>query len=517
MANGSSDGAIEGDDELRRLASGLVRLIDTARFLASAADGPNELARRIEAHLGVSPLDLPVVAQQLPWYQLVDVQVAVEQWAQQVPSRRQEMIGIRGQQQRRFSTFAELLTSSMPGFGLGPVEYADVADSPDSTRRCIQFGVLLFSDGDARVAMLLRKEERGPSPQLVIELVAADPEVAEATLAELRRLAVRYSVLRGQVLSLVPGEGPQYGGLHFLRRPELERHELVLPEPTLTQIERHVVAFAQHRDRLRAAGQHLKRGLLLYGPPGTGKTHTVRYLLSQLHDVTAFILSGQGLRLVGQACGLARLLEPSLVVLEDVDLIAADRSFGPMGNPLLFEVLNQIDGLGEDVDVTFLLTTNRVDILERALSERPGRVDMAVEIGPPDEDGRRRLFRLYGAGVGADALSDGELAGACAATAGRTATYVREVVRRAALQAALRDGDGVGSEEKVPLRVSGDLLEQAAAELLADRSALTRSLLDGAQEPDAEPPIIGPGPPVMDLRVMGRGEYFERRPPFGGS
>jgi cell division protease FtsH len=197
-----------------------------------------------------------------------------------------------------------------------------------------------------------------------------------------------------------------------------------------------------------------------------------------------FVLSGQGLRLFGQACSLARLLEPSLVVLEDVDLVAADRSFGPMGNPLLFELLNQIDGLGEDVDVTFLLTTNRVDILERALSERPGRVDVAVEIAVPDSDGRLRLFRLYGKHLGVAELSDDDLAPASRATEGRTATYIREVVRRAAMAAAFAEGTAA-------LRVSGEMLERAASELLADRSALTRSLLGGPFEPDAEPPIQG--------------------------
>jgi cell division protease FtsH len=207
---------------------------------------------------------------------------------------------------------------------------------------------------------------------------------------------------------------------------------------------------AENRARLLAAGQHLKRGVLLYGPPGTGKTHAVRYLLSQLTDVTTFVLSGQGLGLVGQACGLARLLEPSLVVLEDVDLIAADRSFGPMGIPLVFEVPNQIDGLGEDVDVTFLLTTNRVDILERALSEQPGRVDVAVEIAVPDLEGRRRLFRLYGGRLGVAALSDDQLGPACAATEGRTATYIREVVRRAAMAVARDSSTGTCSSARRP-------------------------------------------------------------------
>jgi hypothetical protein len=183
-------------------------------------------------------------------------------------------------------------------------------------------------------------------------------------LVDLRALAVRHSVLRGQILALGPGEGNHYGQLRFVARPSLTRDELILPDETLALIERHVVGIATHSPRLLAAGQHLKRGVLLYGPPGTGKTHTVRYLLSQRPGTTAFILSGQALQLITMACTLARTFTPSLVILEDVDLIGGDRSLSAVGsNPLLFEVLNQIDGLNADVDVTFLLTTNRVDIL----------------------------------------------------------------------------------------------------------------------------------------------------------
>ena len=131
-----------------------------------------------------------------------------------------------------------------------------------------------------------------------------------------------------------PGEGHQYGALRFMRRPEMERAQLVLPDATLAQIERHVIGIAEHSRRLLEAGQHLERGVLLYGPPGTGKTHTVRYLLAQFRSTTAFVLSGQALSLIGQACGIARLMQPSIVILEDVDLIAAT---GPSaltgGNP----------------------------------------------------------------------------------------------------------------------------------------------------------------------------------------
>lgn len=97
--------------------------------------------------------------------------------------------------------------------------------------------------------------------------------------------------------------------------------------------------------------------------------------------------------------------------MEDVDLIAEDRSFGPGPNPFLFELLNEMDGVASDADVTFVLTTNRVDVLERALIDRPGRVDLAIEIPKPDAE-----------------------------LEGVTASFVRELVRRAVLQAAEQGG-----------------------------------------------------------------------------
>lgn len=72
------------------------------------------------------------------------------------------------------------------------------------------------------------------------------------------------------------------------------------------------------------------------------------------------------------------------MIVEDVDLIAETRGMHPGQHPLLFQLLNEIDGLGEDADVAFLLTTNRADLLEPGLAQRPGRVDQAVELPLPD-------------------------------------------------------------------------------------------------------------------------------------
>ena len=68
------------------------------------------------------------------------------------------------------------------------------------------------------------------------------------------------------------------------------------------------------------------------------------------------IISGPALRAIGEACSVARTLAPALIVVEDVDLIAEDRESWHSKGPLLFQLLNEMDGLGSEVDVTFLLT-----------------------------------------------------------------------------------------------------------------------------------------------------------------
>src|SRR5204863_8458955 len=68
-----------------------------------------------------------------------------------------------------------------------------------------------------------------------------------------------------------------------------------------------------------------------------------------------------------------------MVVIEDVDLIARAREEmrGACEESLLNKLLNEMDGLREDADVLFILTTNRPDQLEAALASRPGRIDQA--------------------------------------------------------------------------------------------------------------------------------------------
>ena len=221
--------------------------------------------------------------------------------------------------------------------------------------------------------------------------------------------------------------------LAFGEFPRLPRDDVVLPEAVLVRVERHALGVAVHREALLAAGRHLKRGLLLYGPPGTGKTHTIRYLIGEMNAYTRFMLTGRALHAIGSVAELARDLEPAVIVLEDVDLVAEDRGFGPGSSSVLFDLLDAMDGAAADADLLFVLTTNRADLLEPALAARPGRVDVAVEIDLPDASGRRRLFALYGRSVPLR-LSDPETDEIIERTEGVTASFIKELLRRAMLE-----------------------------------------------------------------------------------
>jgi hypothetical protein len=316
-------------------------------------------------------------------------------------------------------------------------------------------------------------DERTGIEDATLEVCAPDQAVAQRVLDEVSDLVVAHNVFRGHVLSF-SGDVFDRGGstlLQFQDRPRLDRAGVILPADVLDGIERHVLGIARQAGRLTASGQHLKRGLLLHGPPGTGKTHTIRYLLGQLPSSTVVIMSGAALRFIGQACSVARTLQPSVLVIEDVDLIAEDRARQPGQHPLLFELLNQMDGLGADVDVTFLLTTNRADMLEAALAARPGRVDHAAELPVPDAAARRALMELYRGRLILD-LADAQ--SAVDRTAGVTASFLKELLRRAALQAAEREP---AADPAAPLRVTDADMTAALDELLDSSSQLTAILL----------------------------------------
>jgi ATPase family associated with various cellular activities (AAA) len=428
---------------------------------------PTPLGQLVSAHLGMDATTLPVVSETIADHRLVDADIALEAIA---GTSDQTLHGVSGGQQRFHSTMSELLANPFMAYRPAPVDFTARATGPDASRQVVSFGLRLLNFEGEPIAVV----QRAANPQYgrqeaELEIMAITTETVTAFLAELRRSMIEHSVLRGQVLSFSGSEFGASAGVTFLPRPAVATEQIVLPDGVLQSVVDHVVGIGEQRDSLLAAGQHLKRGVLLFGPPGTGKTLTVRHLLTLTPDITTVLLTGSSIAYIGAAAEIARTFQPSIVVLEDIDLVAMQRNSTPQ--PLLFEVLDALDGLDGDADVAFVMTTNRVQVLERALAERPGRVDLAVEIDLPGPAERRRLFRRYADGLpfSARALDD-----AAARAEGVTGSFAKELIRRSVLAAALR-AESVNDTD----------LANALEDLLSSRESLTRRLL-GAGASDAE-------------------------------
>jgi ATP-dependent 26S proteasome regulatory subunit len=181
--------------------------------------------------------------------------------------------------------------------------------------------------------------------------------------------------------------------------------------------------------------------------------------------------------------------------VEDVDLIAQERGLpGQQTSPILFDLLNQLDGLADDADVLFILTTNRPDILEPALAARPGRVDLVAELPIPDAAGRARLLELYARGLTLDGV---DFANYVDKTDGASPAYIKELLRKAALLAAIAGAKAVKAEH----------LDAAMKELEAGGELAKRIVGFGTSA------YLPPAPSVGPMRPAGFPTIEVRRPP----
>ena len=160
-----------------------------------------------------------------------------------------------------------------------------------------------------------------------------------------------------------------------------------------------------HPELYRQIGIDPPRGVLLYGPPGTGKTMIAKAVAA--HTDAAFIrvvgsefvqkYLGEGPRMVRDVFRMARENAPSIVFIDEVDAIATKRYDAQTGadrevQRILIEMLTQMDGFDQSVNVKIIMATNRADTLDPALL-RPGRLDRKIEFPQPDRRQKRLVFQ----------------------------------------------------------------------------------------------------------------------------
>ena len=233
-------------------------------------------------------------------------------------------------------------------------------------------------------------------------------------------------------------------------------------------LRRNLIEFVQHRELLSQNGVPPRRGILFYGPPGTGKTYTCKYVQHELPEITTIVVAGDDLANVKPICDLARLLQPCLLVLEDVDLAFATREINPF-NSALGDLLDEMDGFQSNDAIVFLLTTNAIERLEPAIKERPGRISQCIYFGFPKASLRKayleRFLRPYDQHeLRVDAL--------VTMTDGTSQAFLKELVARA-VQIALEEP----ARPKDILALTMPDFDEAFREMTKHATQMTRSTL----------------------------------------
>jgi SpoVK/Ycf46/Vps4 family AAA+-type ATPase len=302
---------------------------------------------------------------------------------------------------------------------------------------------------------------------LALEAASPDSNSASRFLTEIRRRSIEKCCYRGKIISLCCGGE----SVEFHKFTPVAPEDIILPPETKDMLQRNTVRFFQNADVLLRSGRSLKRGILLHGKPGTGKTYTAKWLGQSLQGVTVVLITTEQLGMVKESCQLARMLAPSLVIMEDVDLIASERddSRHPAYQVTLHQIMNEMDGIDSEAAVIFLLTTNRPDFLESAIASRPGRIDQAIEFPLPDEDCRQKLIDLYGRGLTLQLENPSEIV---SKIKGASPAFIKEFVRKASMFAAEEETDTNGT-----ITVVDRHLELALKELVFGGGSLTRNLL----------------------------------------
>lgn len=194
--------------------------------------------------------------------------------------------------------------------------------------------------------------------------------------------------------------------MQMTEKPDVSYNDIGGQDVQKQEIREAVELPLSHAHQYRQIGIDPPRGVLQYGPPGTGKTMMAKAVAH--HTTASFIrvvgsefvqkYLGEGPRMVRDVFRMARESAPSIIFIDEVDAIATKRFDAQTGadrevQRILMELLTQMDGFDQTVNVKVIMATNRADTLDPALL-RPGRLDRKIEFPIPDKRQKRLIFQV---------------------------------------------------------------------------------------------------------------------------
>ncbi len=313
-----------------------------------------------------------------------------------------------------------------------------------------------------------------------LQIFARSIDEGTAVINGLMRTASEHSVYRGKLLKVSPnGPGVPGQAIRMTERTNVDIEKIVLPAEIFDVLERSIAARLKYHGLLQRHGHISKTGILLHGAPGTGKTLVCKHLIGSCDQYTTIVPAAMETDTIREAFRLAAYLHPSLVVIEDVDLLAERRETNANVTSLQ-ELMNEMDGLSPTAETIVLMTTNRPELLEPALASRPGRVTQAILFPLPDRELREKLLRLF---CGPADIGQVDLTNWIDRTDGASPAFLEELTKKAIIFAAERAPADAVDET---LTLTDRDFDQAIHELVIFGGNLTSNTLGFPTSPEIQ-------------------------------
>ena len=214
------------------------------------------------------------------------------------------------------------------------------------------------------------------------------------------------------------------------------------------------IEFLRNPERFSRLGGRVPRGILLYGPPGTGKTLLARAAAKEA-GVAFLAASGSSFQEKFAGLGAARVrhlfakgrkLSPCIIFIDEIDALGRQRGRGGDSasadqDQTLNQLLVEMDGFDQSTAVVVIASTNRPDILDKALT-RPGRFDREIAVNLADVSGREEILKVHARNL---KLEEGlDLKWIARGTPGFSGAELANLMNEAAIAATRDDAEAVG-------------------------------------------------------------------------
>ncbi len=225
------------------------------------------------------------------------------------------------------------------------------------------------------------KEEKEISKDILFRLEITKEDFAQGLKV------VRPSAMREFLVEVPNVKYEDIGGLESIKQNLIEMIDWPLKNP----------------NAFKRLGITAPSGILLYGPPGTGKTLLAKAVATETSSNFIYIKGpeiinkyvGESEKAIRKIFQKARQNSPCILFFDEFDAIASTRlekdksSMGTIVN----QILTEIDGLEDLINVKVLAATNRPGLIDPALL-RPGRFDKLILVDIPDLKARKSIFEI---------------------------------------------------------------------------------------------------------------------------